>query len=204
MRGRIVINLKEKNDSTLVACEAELLGIRYKIIEELSGYFGDASTIFFDDLSVLENVKSDGCRLVYISSDSVFDIQGVDVCLNKPLIIEEIRNLLLESFSEYKNTESTSNKSRDLFISDRVGRCVEVFGEEIKLSENEMIIFERLYEMAGTVVERAELSRLIGSDNDSNITDVYICHLRGKLEAITKQKIIRTVRGKGYLLDINF
>ena len=53
---------------------------------------------------------------------------------------------------------------------------------------------------AGSTVSREEILNLFDA-SDSNIAEVYICHLRGKLEAPFGIKVIYTVRGKGYTTD---
>ena len=46
-------------------------------------------------------------------------------------------------------------------------------------------------------MRKEELQKLFGNDS-SNICDVYICKLRKKLEEASNQKLILTVREKGY------
>lgn len=79
-------------------------------------------------------------------------------------------------------------------------RAVQIFQNKILLSEAEYKLLHTLYEAGGEAVARADLDRLLGSEG-SNMTDVYICHLRGKLEKPFSVRLIHTVRGKGYYLD---
>lgn len=69
----------------------------------------------------------------------------------------------------------------------------------IALSENEFSVLSLLYQNIGEVVDRATIDILLGSE-DSNMSDVYICHLRRKIDNKLGLKLIYTIRGKGYML----
>jgi len=100
---------------------------------------------------------------------------------------------------ERKSTEQTQR--RGLSFSFLQGeRAVQIFQNKILLSEAEYKLLYALYEAGGEAVARADLDRLLGSEG-SNMTDVYICHLRSKLEKPFSVRLIHTARGKGYYLD---
>ena len=61
-------------------------------------------------------------------------------------------------------------------------------------------MMECLLSAHGQAVTRAMLDEAIGA-SAANKTDVYICLLRKKLEALTGNPTIRTVRGVGYRID---
>ena len=57
---------------------------------------------------------------------------------------------------------------------------------------------------AGQVVTRTMISEAIWDyhfDSLSNVIDVYIRHLRQKIDAEFDKKLIHTVRGTGYVLE---
>lgn len=74
-------------------------------------------------------------------------------------------------------------------------------GRGIHLSENEYALLLKLYESVESPVSREELGRALSSC-DGNICDVYICKLRSKLEAGKSERLIYTVRSKGYMLKL--
>jgi hypothetical protein len=74
-------------------------------------------------------------------------------------------------------------------------------GRGIHMSENEYSLLLKLYENVGLPVSREELGGALSS-NDGNICDVYICKLRAKLEAGRSERLIYTVRSKGYMLKL--
>ena len=69
----------------------------------------------------------------------------------------------------------------------------------ILLTQTEFCVMECLLANRGEVVSRETISAAIG-ESAANKTDVYVCFLRRKLEKVTDQAIILTVRGKGYRL----
>ena len=63
-----------------------------------------------------------------------------------------------------------------------------------------------LLEQRGEIVSREMLRAALNSESDeddSNKTDVYICFLRRKLEHPLGLRLITTVRGKGYRLELS-
>lgn len=73
----------------------------------------------------------------------------------------------------------------------------------VSLSLQEWRILCCLYQHKGAIVPRETLLDLMGSSGNS--VEVYICHLRKKLETPSGSRLILTVRGKGYrLTDVLF
>jgi DNA-binding response OmpR family regulator len=77
-------------------------------------------------------------------------------------------------------------------------------GRRIELTPREFALLRCLVEHADEVVSRAGLLRAVwGSDFDgsANVVDVYVGYLRRKLERDGDRRLIRTVRGIGFVLD---
>ena len=75
------------------------------------------------------------------------------------------------------------------------------YGERaVSLSKTEALLMESLLSMRPQAVSRETLASIIGT-TATNKTEVYICFLRKKLEALTGNVMIRTVRGVGYRLQ---
>jgi DNA-binding response OmpR family regulator len=76
-------------------------------------------------------------------------------------------------------------------------------GGEVDLSERELALLRLLVEHPGRLLSRDDLERrLYGPDEvpGSNTVEVFVHHLRRKLDRIGVEPRIRTVRGKGYML----
>jgi two-component system OmpR family response regulator len=77
-------------------------------------------------------------------------------------------------------------------------------GSSVELSARELAVLQCLARQPGRVVSRSELLEEVwGADFDrsSNLVDVYVGYLRKKLEQPSGQRLIRTVRGTGFLLE---
>lgn len=76
--------------------------------------------------------------------------------------------------------------------------------QKLDLTAKEFAVLEYLALHSGQVLTRTMLMEHIWSSNFetfSNVIDVYIRNLRRKLEKHTSQKLIKTIRGKGYILE---
>ena len=71
-------------------------------------------------------------------------------------------------------------------------------GRRVSLSPKERMVLELLLCHSSSPVSRKMISETIG-ESSANKADVYVCLLRKKLEPPT-QRLIKTVRGKGYQL----
>jgi two-component system, OmpR family, response regulator len=77
-------------------------------------------------------------------------------------------------------------------------------GRSVGVSARELAVLQCLARHPGRVVSRSELlDEVWGGDFDgsSNVVDVYIGYLRRKLERPFGRRLIRTVRGMGFLLE---
>jgi len=82
-------------------------------------------------------------------------------------------------------------------------RRAERAGRIIELSPKEFGLLEFLVRNAGRVITRTQiLDHIWGYDfsPDSNLVDVYMSYLRRKVDRDHGRKLIRTVRGAGYIL----
>lgn len=73
-------------------------------------------------------------------------------------------------------------------------------GKTVPLTPAEQAILEYLCARRGETVPRAELAALLGGGGNS--VDVYVCHLRTKIEKPLGRRMIVTVRGVGYRVDM--
>lgn len=77
-------------------------------------------------------------------------------------------------------------------------RAVLIDGRRFSLSPAEHVILAHLCAHRGELVLRADLSALLSGG--SNSVDVYIHHLRRKLERPLARRLIESIRGQGYRL----
>ncbi|MCQ2426233.1 MAG: response regulator transcription factor [Lachnospiraceae bacterium] len=81
-------------------------------------------------------------------------------------------------------------------------RYVSFRGRSLDLTEKEYGILKRLRDNAGRPVTKEELKETVFPEaGEGNIVEVYVNYLRKKLDLRFDVRLIRTVRGCGYLLE---
>lgn len=99
--------------------------------------------------------------------------------------------------------EATSLKVSELVL-DLVKRKVLREGREIVLQPGEFVLLAYLMRNAGKVVSKTMIIEHVwdyGFDPGTNIVETRICRLRDKIDKPFKKKLLRTVRGFGYVIE---
>ena len=99
--------------------------------------------------------------------------------------------------------ESASLVIADLEL-DLIRRRVLRSGKRIDLTAKEFGLLELLMRRAGEVLPRSLIASLVWDmnfDSDSNVIEVAVRRLRAKIDDDFEPKLIRTVRGMGYVLE---
>jgi len=129
--------------------------------------------------------------------------QGGDDYLTKPFALAELlarlRNLMKRNVT---SSEVTRLRVMDLEL-DLLRREASRSGEVLHLTPQEFTLLEYLCRNPGRVVTRSMiLDKVWGMriQPDTNVVDVHIYRLRGKVDTSGKPPLIRTLRGVGYVL----
>ena len=128
---------------------------------------------------------------------------GADDYLTKPFSIDELLARIRARLRE-RHPASNVLEAADLLM-DRDRHEVTRSGKPIQLTAKEYALLEYLLLHRNKVHTRDELFNGVwGSDflGDSNLIDVYIRYLRGKIDEDYEPKLIQTVRGVGYALKV--
>ncbi len=125
---------------------------------------------------------------------------GADDYLRKPFEIPELlsRVRALLKRTEHENPAS-SYRAANVEIDPR-SRSVLVDGEVVTFTAKEYDLLEFFVLNAGRVITRDEILQTVWGgqhDTDSNVIEVFVCHLRNKIGDRDNQ-IVRTIRGVGY------
>jgi DNA-binding response OmpR family regulator len=165
-----------------------------------------------DGLSLILRLRHHGLRapvLILSARRSVDDRvrgleQGGDDYLTKPFALAELlarlRNLVRRNSSSV--AEAARLRVLDLEL-DLLRREASRSGEILNLTPQEFVLLEYLCRNAGRVVTRSMiLDEVWGMriQPDTNVVDVHIYRLRGKVDTDGRRPLIRTLRGVGYVL----
>lgn len=130
---------------------------------------------------------------------------GADDMLIKPFSLSELR-ARCRALLRRKREARLVLRAGNLEFS-RLEHIVRLDGRPVSLTNKEFALLERLMLNRGHCVTRVELLETVWSADSAqatNIVDVYVNYLRRKLNDAPPGKLIRTVRGQGYMIPFNF
>ena len=130
---------------------------------------------------------------------------GADDYLPKPIDSNELIARIRAIIRRATNSALPIIAIGELLVKS-AGHFASIGDHKLDLTAKEFSVLEYLALHSGQVVTRTMLMEHIwGSDFEtfSNVVDVYIRTLRRKLGVHSETKLIKTIRGKGYILESN-
>lgn len=128
---------------------------------------------------------------------------GADDYLVKPFAFEELLARLRALGRRGRTRHLTHALEYGPISVDPVAHIATVAGAPLTLTATEYRLLEFLVRRAEAIVTRDQLAQHVwGGDYDplSNNADVYVGYVRRKLQSLTPEPLIHTVRGLGYML----
>jgi two-component system copper resistance phosphate regulon response regulator CusR len=167
-----------------------------------------------DGFAVLEDLRKskDTPVIMLTAADSIDDRirglkTGADDYLAKPFAFTELvaRVQAVLRRGAYGRTYDTDRLILGDLEVDAVRRRAYRGGIRLNLSAQEFTLLSVLLHHRGEVMSRTVLTELVWDmrfDGDSNVVEVAIRRLRAKLDDPFPRKMLHTVRGMGYMLDL--
>jgi two-component system copper resistance phosphate regulon response regulator CusR len=127
---------------------------------------------------------------------------GADDYLTKPFAFAELLVRVKALLRRPHANRTDVLRVADLEV-DRLTQQVRRGGKRIELTSKEYGLLEYMASNAGRVLSRTMIMEHVWDESFeglTNIVDVYVRHLREKMDIPFEHKLIRTVRGSGYCL----
>ena len=196
--GRAALKMHEE-----WACDLIILDL---MLPELSG------------IEVCRRIRQkDGVPIIMLTakddvSDKVMGLDmGADDYMTKPFAIEELLARIRVALKRRGGSEGGREKEGRILTEgglslDRDSREVTYEGRNVQLTKKEFDLLEYMMLNRNVALSRDELLDKVWGYSyagDTNVVDVYIRYLRGKLDDPFQVKLIHTVRGVGYLFKLD-
>jgi two-component system, OmpR family, copper resistance phosphate regulon response regulator CusR len=161
----------------------------------------------FGVIRALRQARSDVPVIMVTARDSVADRiagldGGADDYVTKPFAFEELLARIRALLRRPGARSQPILQFADIQLDPAKGQATRG-GRAIFLSAREFALLRVLLSNVDHVMSRARLYEAVWSseyDGLSNVLDVYINYLRNKLEEQGGERVIHTVRGRGYVL----
>jgi len=166
-----------------------------------------------DGLTIVKTVRATGKTTPMLVLSALGEVDdrveglraGGDDYLTKPFAFSE---LLARIDALIRRQKQSGNNETNLTIADLevdlLARTVQRGGQKIDLQPREFRLLEYLMRHAGQVVTRTMLLEQVWDyhfDPQTNVIDVHISRLRGKIDKGFAKPLLHTVRGAGYMLN---
>ena len=165
-----------------------------------------------DGWSLLSQLRDSGSSLPVLfltARDSISERVrglelGADDYLVKPFAFSELLARIRTILRRGATRQPEELRVGDLTV-ELQSRKVQRMGQRVELSPKEFALLSLLMRRAGEVLSRTLIAEQVWDmnfDSDTNVVDVHIRRLRLKVDDPFECKLIHTVRGAGYVLEV--
>lgn len=208
--NEIIVRKLTREGYSVDSCTDGLEACEYIESTDYDGIVMDIMLPGKTGLGILREMRAGGNRTPVLLLTAMGDVEdrvagldaGADDYLVKPFDFSELTARIRAMTRRSAGTADNVLRSGDLFM-DRAAYRVTRGDREISLTAKEFEILEYLMQNPGIVLTRDKLSSHVWNydyDGGSNVIDVYVHHLRKKIDGDFEDKKIVTVKGVGYKL----
>ncbi len=208
--NEIIVRKLTREGYSVDSCTDGLEACEYIESTDYDGIVMDIMLPGKTGLGILREMRVGGNRTPVLLLTAMGDVEdrvagldaGADDYLVKPFDFSELTARIRAMTRRSAGTADNVLRSGDLFM-DRAAHRVTRGDREISLTAKEFEILEYLMQNPGIVLTRDKLSSHVWNydyDGGSNVIDVYVHHLRKKIDGDFEDKKIVTVKGVGYKL----
>lgn len=166
-----------------------------------------------DGLTMVERLRAgrQDLPVIFLSARNTVDDRviglrkGGDDYLVKPFAFPELEARLEALIRRRPAGETQTSLSLGDLKVDLIGRKVERSHKRIELSAKEFALLEYLLRNCGRVLSKSMILEEVWDcdfDPQTNIVEAKICRLRDKIDKGFDVKLIHTIRGVGYLMEL--
>jgi len=164
-----------------------------------------------DGLSIVEDMRRRGDRTPVLILSALGQVDdrvrglraGGDDYLTKPYAFSELLARVEALARRHRPGDLEATYRVADLVLDRLSHTVKRGAEDIVLQPREFRLLEYLMRNAGQVVTRTMLLENVWDyhfDPQTNVIDVHVSRLRGKIDKGFDKPLLHTVRGAGYML----
>jgi hypothetical protein len=202
MRGNILILCEDAVFARMLELELEAMQFSVAINAAPTSRENDLILVDLDSASIPQKAGK-STRIVGFTRH--FEVSALDakrrcsMILHRPFQMRVLREEVASIGIDTEEREQGRGDQNTLAIS-LEGNVLTLGEMTLTLRPKEAMVMSALLAKRGAAVSREKLSSLLG-ESSTNKTDVHVCYLRRKIATVTDRPIIKTVRGKGYIID---
>lgn len=165
-----------------------------------------------DGISILKNLRpANGTPVIILTAKDAVASRlegfnaGADDYLVKPFSFLELLARLQVITRRVKNKEETHIYIGDLHI-DLLSRRATRGNRKLDLTAKEFSLLEVLARRQSQIVSKTVITELVWNicfDTNTNVVEATVKRLRSKLELEGEPKLLHTIRGMGYMLELS-
>lgn len=166
-----------------------------------------------DGLALVSTLRAEkiGLPVIMLSARATVDdrIRGLqsggDDYMTKPFSFSELRARVQSLLRRATQVDAPTELRAAGVVMNLVTREVEREGRKIELHPREFALLEYFLRNPGRVLTKTLILEHIWDysfDPQTNVVDVLVCRVRGKVDRDFDRKLIQTIRGVGYALKI--